>query len=332
MPKLYLEEYRRVLIDKTILIAVREGILRDFFNDIVNDIKFLNRQGVQTLLFHNISNRFANQQHFKLLKSKLPETTIIRVPAEQNFYSFVLNFSEKTYKIIFVERKYLIDANGDKINALKSFKARGDMQPLGELIANINLKGVIDQICQKIDSGAVERVHIVPAGKQKIKHELFTIEGSGTLIADNFNEVFARVTSDEEARVVAGILKLYRGEGYLKRRSTDYILRHRERFFVAKIDDIIVGCIEKKYIDPETVELAAFAISIKFRNRQIGAFLIENFLKQMAQQKVARIISLSNNPKLARLYDAFGFTPCTDARYRARQQQSPGVQMFIKKI
>jgi N-acetylglutamate synthase-like GNAT family acetyltransferase len=332
MPKLYLEEYRRVLTDKTIFIAVREGILRDFFSDIINDIKFLNRQGIQTLLFHNISNRFANQQHFKLLESKLPETTIIRVPAEQNFYSFVLNYSENTFKIIFVERKYLIDPQGVKINALNSCKPQGDIHPLGQLIANVNLKGVIDQIYRKISSGAVERVHIVPAGKQKIKHELFTIEGSGTLIADNFNEIFSRVTSDEEARVVAGILKLYRGEGYLKPRSIDYILRHRERFFVAKIDDIIVGCIEKKHIDPETVELAAFAISIKFRNRQIGVFLIENFLKQMEQQGVAYVISLSNNPKLAKLYDAFGFTPCIADRYRARQQQSPGVQMFIKTL
>ena len=86
MPKLYIDEYTRALKDKHVFIACREGILRDHFNDILADIKFLNRQGVRTTLFHNLPNRFSNQKHFKRLAERLPETSIIRIPAEDDFY------------------------------------------------------------------------------------------------------------------------------------------------------------------------------------------------------------------------------------------------------
>jgi len=43
MPKLYIKKYGQTLKGRTIVIAVREGIFRDNFTDIINDIKFLNR-------------------------------------------------------------------------------------------------------------------------------------------------------------------------------------------------------------------------------------------------------------------------------------------------
>ena len=60
MPRLYIEEYTRILAGRHVSIACREGILRDHLAVILNDIKFLNRQGVVTTLFHNMANRFAN--------------------------------------------------------------------------------------------------------------------------------------------------------------------------------------------------------------------------------------------------------------------------------
>ncbi|MGD9211555.1 MAG: GNAT family N-acetyltransferase [Desulfobacteraceae bacterium] len=332
MPKLYIEEYRRALTGKSVFIACREGILRDHFTDIVSDIKFLNRQGIVTTLFHNMSNRFANQKHFRQLAARLSDTRIVRLSPESDFYGQVLDYQNQIHKLIFLERKYLIDLKGEKINALTTSTARSKAKDMMDMIANINVKGMLERICQNIENGSCERVHILPAGKNTIKYELFTLEGSGTLIANNFTESFSQVSSIKEANIVAGILKIYRHAGFLKPRTKTYILEHKNNFYVTKIDGIIVGCVEKKIIDNNTIELGAVAISTKFRNQRIGVFTITAFIQEMILQGYNCFISLTNNPKLKILYQRLGFLQQTPVEYQNRQKLSDNVQMFVKRV
>ena len=332
MPKLYIEEYTSALSGKPVFIACREGILRDHFHDIMADIKFLNRQGIITTFFHNMSNRFSNQKHFKEIATRLPETKIIRVLPDIDFYNFVLDYSERVFKIIFLERKFLIDQNGTKINAINTQLARQSFSGYGELIGNLNFKAVLERICQKIDTGSCDRVHILPAGKHAIKHELFTIEGSGTLIANNFEEQFAPAGSNEEIEIVSGILNMYRHENFLKPRSRAYISKNQNRFYVTKIDGIIVGCVEKRELDSETVEIGALAISTKFRNQRVGVFTLDSFMHAMIHLGYRRFLSLTNNPRLEKIYRKLGFERKDEPAYRERQKQSPGVTMYIKTI
>lgn len=332
MPRLHITEYTRSLAGKNVFIACREGILKDHFNEIVADIKFLNRHGMTTTLFHNMSNRFANRKHFRVLAKRLADTRIVRVPPEVDFYTNVLEYQDHIFKLIFLERKYLIDQKGRKINALTTKRARVTMSSFGDLIANVNFKTILEQICRKLDDGKIDRVHILPAGKHTIKHELFTIEGTGTLIANNFTEEFAPVVSDEELKIVFGILDRYKREGFLKPRSRQYIQEHRNNFYVTRIDGIIVGCVEKKEVDLQTVELGALAISTKFRNQRVGVFTVNAFITEMTQKGYRRFISLTNNPRLEALYYMLGFVQQSLPEYRTRQEQSPGVKMFFKEI
>ena len=76
MPKLYLKEYARALAGRQVFIACREGILRDHFQDIIADIKFLARHGALTTLLHNMPNRVANQKLITRLGQRLPATGI----------------------------------------------------------------------------------------------------------------------------------------------------------------------------------------------------------------------------------------------------------------
>jgi len=329
MPKLYLKEYGAVLKGKTVFIACREGILRDHFAAIATDIKFLSRHGIRTFLFHNLPNRFANQKHFKKLENRLPLTRIIRISPELDFYATVLKYGDKIDKLIFLERKYLTDTQGHKLNALSTSKARKAIRRYGDLISNTGFRGIIEQICKKIEEGKIERVHILPAGKHKIKHELFAIEGAGTLIANNFSEVFSTISSRKDTRIVYDILRHYKKEGYLKPRSRSYIEQNCGNFYVAKIDGIIVGCLEKRIIDDKTVELGALAISGRYRNQQIGFFLINMFLQEMKRQGFQEIISLTNNSKLADLYNTIGFGRTDTPRFQSRQKKSPGVSMYL---
>ena len=332
MPKLYIKKYGQALKGQTIVIAVREGIFRDNFTDIINDIKFLSRFKIHTVLFHNISNRFANRKHFAEMETRLPQTRIIRVPADQDFYRYVLDFKGRMDKIIFLERKFLINHSHERINALNTQKARECIQAYRDMIANTNFKDIIDKICRRIDSGDIERVHILPAGKKTIRCELFSIEGSGTLIANNFTEIFEPVQTDEDLRMISGILKIYRRLGFIKPRSRAYLEEHRDNFYTVKIDGILVGCAEKIELDNRTVELGALAISTKFRNQRVGVFLINAFMAEMKKQGFEKIVSLTANPGLESLYASLGFETGCPPGLEPRQALSPGLTMFVKSL
>lgn len=332
MPRLYIDEYTHALAGKTVCIACREGILRDNFSAVVADIKFLNRQNIRTVLYHNIPNRFANQKYARALSARLPETRIVRVLADVDFYSHVLDHEQHVHKLIFLERKALVDQKGNKINAMTTQSVRQNINAWGELIANVNFRSALENICAKIDKGHYDRVHILPATKNAIKYELFTIEGFGTLIANNFVERFQPVVSEEDVRIIKGILKLYRHEGYIKPRTEAYLEANRSNFYVTLIDDIVVGCVEKKVIDERTVEIAALAITTKFRNQRVGVFTVQAFIQALQQEGYTRFISLTNNPNLMQLYRTIGFEPTERPEYRRRQEASPGVVMFLKKI
>jgi amino-acid N-acetyltransferase len=306
--------------------------LRDNFDAVVSDIKLLNRLKIRTNLYHNIANRFANRKYFRLLEARLPETRIARVPPEADFYTYVLDHEEDVHKLIFLERKGMIDQAGHKISALTTQGVRQSSNTWGDLIANVNFRGVLERICSRIESGHYDRVYILPAGKNVIKHELFTLEGCGTLIANNFVERFQPVSTEGDVNIIEGILKLYRNEGFLKPRARSYLMEKRGHFFVTLIDEIVVGCVEKKIIDARTVEIAALAISTKFRNQRVGVFTVQAFMENLRKQGFTRFISLTNNPNLKRLYQTMGFALCNRPEYLDRQMVSPGVAMYFKQI
>ena len=328
MPQLYIEEYTRALTGKTVCVACREGILRDHFSAVVGDLKFLNRQGIQTVLYHNISNRFANQKYFRRLQERLPETRIVKLLPEIDFYNHVLDNEDQVHKLIFLERKPLLDQKGRVINALTTPGVRQSFAAWGEDIANVNFKSVLERICKKIDNGHYDRVYIVPAGKNAIKYELFTIEGHGSLIANNFVEQFTPIETEADVKLIKGILKLYKHRGYIKPRNDAYLGAHWKNFYVTSIDGIPVGCVEKIRIDEDTAEIAALAISTKFRNQRVGVFTVKAFIECARLQGFTRFISLTNNPALKKLYEKLGFLPCDQDLYPDRQAQSPGVQMY----
>ncbi len=332
MPKLYLKEYARALTGRAVFIACREGILRGHFQDIITDIKFLVRHGALTTLLHNMPNRFANQKLIKQLESRLPVTDIVRISPEIDFYEAVLNHRESMFKVIFLERRYLIDRQGHKINALTTGRLRESIDDFGDLVANVNFKGAMACICQKIEAGQCDRVHILSAGKNTIKHELFTVEGAGTLIANNFQEDFRQVRTDAEVAIVHRILEMYKRSGFLKPRTKAYLDNNRDRFYVTAIDGIVVGCVEQKIIDDQTVELGALAISTRFRNQRVGVHMVRSFMALMQSQGYTRFISLTNNPRLEALYAQLGFVQESRPQYRVRQAQSPDVKMFFREV
>jgi N-acetylglutamate synthase-like GNAT family acetyltransferase len=140
------------------------------------------------------------------------------------------------------------------------------------------------------------------------------------------------VATKDEVHLIDGILKLYKSEGYLKPRTKAYLIERWNHFYVTTIDDIVVGCVEKKNIDAHTVEIAALAISTRFRNQKVGVFTVQAFIDELKREGVTRFISLTNNPSLEKLYRTMGFEVCRRPEYRERQAASPGVTMYFFEI
>ncbi len=287
---------------------------------------------VTTSLLHNLPNRFANQKLLSELEKKLPTTNLVRFAPELDFYEAVLAHSDSMDKLIFLERRYLMDRQGRKINALTTGRVLESLGDFGDLIGNVNFKDAMKRICAKIEAGTCDRVHILPAGKNTIKHELFTVEGSGTMIANNFIEEFRQVQTDEEVAIVSRILTSYKRAGFLKPRSKEYLHRNRENFFITAIDGIIVGCVEQKVIDAQTVELGALAISTRFLKQRVGVYTVNAFINTMLAKGYRRFISLTGNPRLQALFKQLDFIEESRAEYSLRQSQSPGVPMFYKVV
>jgi len=331
MKVLYLDEYKRAMKGKNIFIACREGILRDHFIEIINDIKFLNRQDINTFFFHNISKKLANHRILKEIELKLFQSNIVRIPSDTNFYEAVLKYSTNVFKIVFIERSCLLDKHKNKINTLTTHKMRKNLN-FHDVISNVNFNNIFDIICYKIEQNENLRVHILPAVKNAIKHELFSIEGSGTMIANNFHEKFSNKINQQEIRIIVNILKSYKYQGFLKPRSKEYIKSNIDNFYVAKIDDVIVGCAEKLEINSECIELGSLAVSTKFRSQQIGFFIINSFINEMKNYCVKQIVSLTNNPKLQSIFLSLGFKQKCPKELCQRQERSPNIKMFIKNI
>jgi N-acetylglutamate synthase-like GNAT family acetyltransferase len=331
MPRLYIEEYTRILRGRQVSIACREGVLRDHFSEIINDIKFLTRQGIGTILFHNMANRFANQKHFRALAQQLPESSIVRIHADRDFHQTVLD-QQPVFKLILLERKYLTDRKGHRINALTTSAVRSILRQDCSLIANVNFRSTLVKIIDRIDQGYLARVHILPARKHTIKHELFTVEGTGTLIANDFRESFRPLAGTCDEKLVVAILNLYKDKGYLRPRDKAYIRAHRANFYMTQIDGIAVGCAELKPIDACTAELGALAISTRFRGQRVGIFTVKAFIREARRQGYTRVISLTRNPRLKALYLSMGFICRSPFEYMDRQQQSPDTPMFVKEL
>jgi amino-acid N-acetyltransferase len=249
-----------------------------------------------------------------------------------DFYQAVLGHPDTIAKLIFLERRFLCNRKGNKINTLTTRRVRASLADFGDFIANVNFRDTMNRICEKIEAGGCERVHILPAGKDTIKHELFTVEGTGTMIANNFTEEFRRVQTDEEVAIVYRILTSYKRGGFLKPRSKEYLSHNRRRFFVTAIDGITVGCVEQKIIDEQTVELGALAISTRFRNQRVGVYTVNAFIHTLLAEGYSRFISLTRNPRLQDLFRQLGFVEGCRSEYLQRQNESPGVTMFFKEV
>ncbi len=122
--------------------------------------------------------------------------------------------------------------------------------------------------------------------------ELFTREGSGTLVHSDTYESVRGATIDD----VGGILELIvplEQQGVLVRRSRELLESEIERFTVMEMDGTIVACAALYPHDTDMAELACVATHPDYRKGGRAALLLQAMERQALTQGVAKVFVLT---------------------------------------
>lgn len=175
--------------------------------------------------------------------------------------------------IVFDEQPYVTDGSGNSLTNLTPVQLDALLDNFAPASARTNrLRALL-----KASRGGVKRCHSVCfADDGALLAELFTARGRGTQISEAHADLVRPATNAD----VAGIVELIRPleeAGVLVRRSRDRLEQEIERFLVAEIDGIVVGCCAL-YPCGTSAELACVAVHESYRqtmgNPGIGVSLL----------------------------------------------------------
>lgn len=128
----------------------------------------------------------------------------------------------------------------------------------------------------------VHRTHIISYAKDgALLEELFTRDGSGTLISHDPYEEIRRAVVDD----VVGLLELLtplEEQGILVKRTRERLEQEIDHYSVIERDGMILGCAALHPLDDDCAEVACVAVHPEYRNGNRGADLLA-FLEQQAR-------------------------------------------------
>jgi amino-acid N-acetyltransferase len=140
----------------------------------------------------------------------------------------------------------------------------------------------------------VERCHCVSyQSETALLQELFTRDGSGTLIAKDHKEEISVASIDD----VAGILELIQPleeEGVLVKRSRELLEVEINRFIVLKKEEVIIACVALyPYPEADTGEIACVVIHPDYRKGNRGERLMNSVEARAKSQGLNSVFVLT---------------------------------------
>lgn len=181
----------------------------------------------------------------------------------------------------------------------------------------------------------IRRVHLVARARDgALLRELFTREGSGTLVSSEPFEELRPARIDD----VAGIVELLRpleAAGILVSRSRERLETDIERFVVAERDGLITACAALyPYAEEAMAELACLAVHPDYRASGRGGRLLD-YMEQMARTRgIERLFVLTT--QTAHWFRERGFEPADLGALPIQRQAlynfQRNSQVFIKTL
>lgn len=135
--------------------------------------------------------------------------------------------------------------------------------------------------------GGVPRCHLVSFEQDgALLGELFTARGQGTQISEGHADQIRPARVEDVAGIVE-VIRPLEESGVLVRRSRDRLEQEIDRFLVAEIDGIVVGCCAIYPFD-QMAELACVAVHPSYRNSAGGEGLGARLLRAAEAEARAR--------------------------------------------
>ncbi len=195
--------------------------------------------------------------------------------------------------ITFTEQPGLLDKAGDLIrscgvNTVKSLLKEQENEQTSH-IQQLLMRAIINSA-----EHGVERCHCVSyQSDTALLQELFTRDGSGTLIAKDHKEQISTATIDD----VGGIMELIEpleAEGILVKRSRELLEVEISQFTVIKKEEVIIACAALyPYPEENSGEVACVAIHPDYRSGNRGERLMVALENNARKQQLSSIFVLT---------------------------------------
>ncbi|WP_440877232.1 amino-acid N-acetyltransferase [Thalassotalea sp. PLHSN55] len=191
--------------------------------------------------------------------------------------------------ITFTDQDGLLDAKGKLIKSCSASTVSKLISQTDEHEKQLLMRAIL-----QTNQQGVERCHCISyENDSTLLQELFTRDGSGTLIAKDHREQISTASIDD----VGGILELIaplEEEGTLVKRSRELLETEIEQFTVIKKEDVIIACAALyPYPDHNTGEVACVVIHPDYRGGQRGVRLIEAVEAEAKKQGLDSIFILT---------------------------------------
>ncbi|WP_166266555.1 amino-acid N-acetyltransferase [Marinobacter caseinilyticus] len=192
--------------------------------------------------------------------------------------------------IIFNEHQGVLDESGVLIRELTVRQACDRLAGVAAAEADSELLKAACDACVK----GVRRAHIISYTEDgALLEELFTRDGSGTLVSDDNYEQVRRARVEDIGGIVELIQPLEE-QGILVRRSRELLETEIGCFIVAERDGTIVGCAALyAYPEAQAGELSCFAVDPAYRRSGRGDDILAMVEGMARSQGVARLFVLT---------------------------------------
>lgn len=154
-------------------------------------------------------------------------------------------------------------------------------------------------------SGGVKRCQLIQHTKDgALLTELFTLDGSGTLVSQHHQEQL-RTARMEDVMGILDLLSPLEEKGILVRRSRKVLETEIDRFRVLVKDGMVLGCAALYPYGEDMAELACVAIHDEYRGGQRGDRLLNTLISEAKNQGIKTLFVLTT--RTAQWFEERGF-------------------------
>lgn len=217
-----------------------------------------------------------------------------------------------------------LDENGQLVRELRPQEIPALVERLGS-----DYQGELLDAAAQACRGGVRRSHLVSYGEDgALLNELFTRDGSGTLVAQEQFERLREATIED----VGGLIELIRPleeQGILVRRSREVLEREIGQFSLVERDGLLIACAALYPIaDSQAGELACLAVNPQYRHGGRGDELLARIERRARHLGLKHLFVLTT--RTAHWFRERGFEPSSVERLPAARASLYNLQRQSK--